>query len=97
MLKLKVNMGTRNGWIILCSGKRGTDNYVETDVADFQAWNATKHYLYDVYDWIESHTCRVLATLTSTGKTKVILVEDNFLDLLRDFDSSKEVSVVWWK
>ena len=96
MKKLEICMGTRGGYITVCHGKFKTEDYWEEKVCEFFACNATKSYLYEVYDWIESHISRVLRVLTSTGKTKIILVEDDFLRQLKEFDSSRDVRNVGW-
>lgn len=83
MKKLLINTGTRDGYIYLCEGKYKTPEYKETKIVDFAACNATKQTLYKIYNFIVEKTVKVLARLTSTGKTRVILVEDDFLKKLK--------------
>ena len=80
MKKLYIKTGTRDGEIYLEEGKYRTENYKSTHLYHLSATNKEKPCLYDVYELLDKLTMRVLATLTSTGKTKVILVNDNFCE-----------------
>ena len=94
MYKLKINTGDRDGWIDICYGRRGDVDYKELSACTFSACNATKQYLYEIYDLIDALTVKVLAYLTSTKKTRVILVEDNFFDKIKKLNGEQEVNVI---
>lgn len=82
MLKIKVNIGTRSGYIYQCFGKYGSADYKENLVVEFFICNSEKPCLNKIYDFIKSNVEKI-ATLTSTGKTYIALVKDNFFNELK--------------
>lgn len=55
------------------------------EVVHLSALNNEKKELYDIYAFIESKIIHTLKSLTSTRKTKIILLPDDFLQQLSDF------------
>lgn len=94
MYKIKLNTGDRDGWITICYGRRSDVDYQELEVCTFSAVNATKKYLYNIYDLIDANTVKVLAYLTATRKTRVILVEDDFFEKIKKLNDEQEVNVI---
>ena len=60
------------------------------------ASNREKADLYKIYQFIDSKIVRTLATLTTTGKTKIVLLPDDILLQIAAFDRDNIVSKVCW-
>lgn len=93
MKKIFYVAGTRNGgcWEMQFGSREQGEELIH-----LAATNASKQDLYKVYDFIESKIVKVLATLTSTGKTKIILVEDNFVEQVKEFTKTLLHCVAWY-
>lgn len=90
--KYRVNLGTRDGYLNLCLG--GKDG-PEKKLLVFSAFNASKPSLWKVYDYIESHIVRTLAVLTSTGKTRIVLLPEGFEKKILEFAKTLPDKVVF--
>ena len=60
------------------------------------ATNREKADLYKIYQFIDSKIVRTLATLTTTGKTKIVLLPDDILWQIAAFDMYNIASHVCW-
>lgn len=60
------------------------------------ASNREKADLYKIYQFIDSKIVRTLATLTTTGKTRIVLLPDDILDELNMFVRSSAYSHICW-
>lgn len=67
------------------------------EVVHLSASKAEKKELYDIYAFIESKIIHTLKSLTSTRKTKIILLPDDFLQQLSDYTHlvSRCAKVCW--
>lgn len=93
MKKIFYVLGTRSGgcWEMQFGSKEQGEELIH-----LAATNASKQDLYKVYDFIESQIVKTLAVLTSTGKTKIVLVKDNFVEKVKEFTQSLQHCVVWY-
>lgn len=99
MKKLKITFGHRDGWIYECSGKFGEPNYREELKATFSS-NRSRFYLRDeLYSLIRKNIVKELATVTRTGNTKVVLVNDDFFEIIKPYDQMNENGhrVLWFE
>lgn len=95
MLKLEVQTGDRGGYIDQCFGKYKTPNYHQEHKAIFSATNAKKSILYDFYQKLETKIVTTLCNLTRTGKTRIVLVEDDFFEWLKqELENQEFLSLV---
>lgn len=60
------------------------------------ASNREKADLYKIYQFIDSKIVRTLAVLTSTGKTKIVLLPDDILLQIATFNMDNIASHVCW-
>ena len=60
------------------------------------ASNREKADLYKIYQFIDSKVVRTLATLTTTGKTKIVLLPDDILLQIATFYVDNIASHVCW-
>ena len=93
MKKIYYVAGTRDGglWEMEQGSKERGDQIVH-----FSATNSEKVSLCNIYQFINSKIVRVLATLTSTGKTRIVLLPDDILDELDMFVRSSAYSHICW-
>lgn len=84
MKKVILNLGLRNGFYQFVEGKKGTPEYKKYDEQYFSVVGRREYAIYDQFkQFVETQIVRVLATLTSTGKTRYVLVNDNFSEVIR--------------
>lgn len=80
MKKLVINKGTRGGYISeVVSGMVGKDAKC-IDLFRFGTVNKEKDALYETYKVLDSLIVRELATITFSGKSKIVLVNDDFVE-----------------
>lgn len=85
-------MGNRDG---SCDEMEFGSREVIKTLFEFCATNAQKGSLYQLYDFINANIVKVLAVLTSTGKTRVVLVEDDFVEKVKKFEKTLPHSLLF--